>query len=170
MRLVQTVWNSPVGELRITVREQADGDNVCVGLYFPDHHPAPRNWCEDSMVSDWMQSETARGIVEQLQAYFDDSRFAFDTPCGFAGTAFQIQVWRQLQTIPPGKTWSYSEIAERIGRPAAVRAVGAAVARNPISIIVPCHRVISRGGGLAGFAGGLDRKRFLLEHESALLC
>ncbi|EMI40467.1 methylated-DNA--[protein]-cysteine S-methyltransferase [Rhodopirellula sp. SWK7] len=163
---MQTQWESPVGLLRISASEDPDGHARCIGLYFCDHHPEPKNWRSEMGSLEWNQRDATRRIVEQLQAYFDGASRTFRTRCDFSGTEFQSQVWRQLQLIPPGETRSYSQIAESIGRPAAVRAVGAAIARNPISIMVPCHRVVSRGGGLAGFAGGLDRKRFLLDHEA----
>jgi len=105
--------------------------------------------------------ETAR----QLQAYFAGSCRRFDLPLDFAGTAFQRQVWTALLTIPFGETRSYSDIARQIGSPLAVRAVGAANGRNPISIIAPCHRVIGASGSLTGFAGGLAAKQYLLALE-----
>ena len=101
----------------------------------------------------------------QLGEYFDGRRKAFDLPHAFAGTPFQIGVWRALLTIPYGETRSYSEIARQIGSPAAVRAVGAANGRNPLSIIAPCHRVIGASGALTGFAGGVEVKRYLLDLE-----
>jgi methylated-DNA-[protein]-cysteine S-methyltransferase len=101
----------------------------------------------------------------QLGEYFGGKRETFDLPLAFAGTPFQIEVWRALLTIPYGETRSYSEIARQIGHPAAVRAVGAANGRNPLSIIAPCHRVIGASGALTGFAGGIEVKRFLLDLE-----
>ena len=102
----------------------------------------------------------------QLNAYFAGTLTMFSLPLDFAGTDFQVQVWRTLCTIPYGKTRSYGEIAAQIGRPAAVRAVGAANGKNPISIIAPCHRVIGSNGKLTGFAGGLEAKAFLLALEA----
>ena len=104
----------------------------------------------------------------QLMAYFAGTLTAFSLPLDFRGTEFQVLVWRALCTIPYGETRSYGEIAAQVGRPAAVRAVGAANGRNPISIIAPCHRVIGSNGKLTGFAGGLEAKAFLLELESGL--
>jgi methylated-DNA-[protein]-cysteine S-methyltransferase len=101
----------------------------------------------------------------QLQEYFSGKRTEFDLPITFTGTNFQEQAWRALLTIPYGETRSYSEQAEIIGNPKAVRAVGGANGRNPIGIVVPCHRVIGKSGKLTGFAGGLDKKQFLLDLE-----
>ncbi len=101
----------------------------------------------------------------QLDEYFRGGRSQFDIPMQMKGTAFQQAVWHTLMKIPYGITRTYKEIAEAVGRPYAVRAVGTAIGRNPISIIVPCHRVIASNGGLAGFAGGLDRKQLLLHLE-----
>lgn len=103
---------------------------------------------------------------EQLRAYFAGERRAFDLTLAPGGTLFQREVWAALLTIPYGQTASYGEIARRIGRPGAARAVGLANGRNPIAVIVPCHRVIGALGGLTGYGGGLDRKRWLLAHES----
>ncbi|TWU15752.1 methylated-DNA--[protein]-cysteine S-methyltransferase [Allorhodopirellula heiligendammensis] len=162
---IQSSWESPIGRLRISVSEQGDGTPHCVGLYFPGHQPTPKFWSDDRTELDWRQHDFVRHIVDQLAAYFADGKFRIELPCHFSGTDFQQQVWHQLTLIPAGTTRTYREIATLIDRPAAVRAVGSAVARNPLSIIVPCHRVIASGGGLAGFAGGCDRKRFLLNHE-----
>ncbi|MDQ0705495.1 methylated-DNA-[protein]-cysteine S-methyltransferase [Pseudomonas sp. W3I7] len=101
----------------------------------------------------------------QLQEYFTGTRNQFDLELDFDGTDFQKQVWQALLTIPFGETRSYSQIAQQIGNPKAVRAVGAANGRNPISIIAPCHRVIGASGGLTGFAGGLEAKQYLLALE-----
>jgi len=105
--------------------------------------------------------------ARELAAYFEGRKRDFDIPLDATGTAFQQAVWRALRQIAPGATTSYGEVAQRIGRASAVRAVGAAVGRNPISIVVPCHRVLGRDGSLTGYAGGLDRKRALLAHEGA---
>ncbi|MEN4768363.1 methylated-DNA--[protein]-cysteine S-methyltransferase [Duffyella gerundensis] len=103
---------------------------------------------------------------QQLQEYFAGTRQRFDLPLDFAGTEFQRKVWAALVSIPFGETRSYKQIAEQIGHPSAMRAVGAANGRNPVSIIAPCHRVIGTNGKLTGFAGGLDIKAFLLSLES----
>ena len=112
-------------------------------------------------------SEVLRACSEQLAAYFCGALRRFDLPLDPVGTDFQRQIWAALQQIPYGQTWSYAQQAASIGRPSAVRAIGAANGRNPLTIVVPCHRVIGRGGALTGFAGGLDRKRALLELEGA---
>ncbi len=101
----------------------------------------------------------------QLEEYFAGKRTAFDLPLAPEGTIFQREVWDILLTIPFGRTMSYGEIARKIGRPSAVRAVGAANGANPVSIIVPCHRIIGADGSLTGYGGGLGRKKWLLEHE-----
>ena len=101
----------------------------------------------------------------QLREYFAGARRTFDVPLEYAGTAFQQQVWAALLTIPFGRTWSYLDVAERIGDPGATRAVGMANNANPIAILIPCHRVINAGGELGGYGGGLWRKRMLLDLE-----
>jgi methylated-DNA-[protein]-cysteine S-methyltransferase len=101
----------------------------------------------------------------QLRAYFAGERREFDLPLAPEGTAFQRAVWTALRAIPCGETRTYGDVARQVGRPAAVRAVGAANGRNPIAIVVPCHRVIGADGSLTGYGGGLDRKRWLLAHE-----
>lgn len=106
-----------------------------------------------------------REAAAQLAEYFAGDRQEFDLALDPVGTPFQMEAWQALRTIPYGTTTSYGEQARRIGRPSAVRAVGAANGRNPIGIIVPCHRVIGAGGSLTGYAGGLDNKRWLLDHE-----
>lgn len=103
--------------------------------------------------------------TEQLQQYFDGKRFSFELPLHLQGTEFQQQAWQALQQIPFGETRSYSDQAEAIDKPNAVRAIGHANSLNPISIVVPCHRVIAKSGKLAGYAGGMDIKQFLLDHE-----
>lgn len=130
------------------------------GIYFENHHPAPG---PTDGVSDAAPFHSA---VSQLEEYFCGRRREFDVPlASFAGTEFQQQVWQRLCNIPWGQTTTYLAIAEHLGRPGAVRAVGGAVARNPISIIVPCHRVLGANGAITGFAGGLPRKIKLLELE-----
>ena len=102
---------------------------------------------------------------KQLEEYFRGERLRFDLPLELQGTEFQKSVWRELGKIPYGETWSYRELAERVGNPGAVRAVGSANGRNPVSIFIPCHRVVRTGGELGGYAGGLGNKRFLLDLE-----
>jgi methylated-DNA-[protein]-cysteine S-methyltransferase len=106
-------------------------------------------------------------VERELRSYFRGKLRSFSVPLAPEGTAFQLRVWRALRRVPYGKTLSYTDLARRAGRPEAVRAAGAANARNPISIIIPCHRVVGRDGSLTGYGGGLDAKRSLLELEGA---
>jgi methylated-DNA-[protein]-cysteine S-methyltransferase len=106
---------------------------------------------------------------QQLEEYFAGTRTEFDIPFDLAGTDFQRRAWMALAAIPFGTTTTYSEQAERLGARAAVRAVGAANGRNPVSIILPCHRVVGKDGSLTGYAGGLETKRALLDHEQAVM-
>lgn len=116
--------------------------------------------------ADWVRADDAfAAVVEQLTAYFAGELTTFDVAIDLAGTEFQRRVWTALQAIPYGRTVTYGQIAAQIGAPAASRAVGLANGHNPISIIVPCHRVVGANGALTGYGGGLDRKRFLLELE-----
>lgn len=105
--------------------------------------------------------------VRQLEEYFAGTRSEFDLPLSPRGTPFQLKVWMALRSIPPGETTSYGAMAELIGKPSASRAVGAANGKNPISIVVPCHRVIGANGTLTGYGGGLKRKAWLLNHETS---
>lgn len=115
--------------------------------------------------------DAARRVLEQtlreLHEYFRGERHEFTLPLAPTGTAFQQRVWRALRQIPYGSTWTYQRLATAIGSPKACRAVGAANGKNPIPVIIPCHRVIGSNGALTGFGGGLERKRWLLEHEAA---
>ena len=117
----------------------------------------------------WKRDDNAKPFAEarrQMEAYFAGELTEFDLPLNMIGTEFQKTVWRELLNIPFGVTISYGELAERVGNPSASRAVGAANGRNPISIIVPCHRVIGSNGKLTGYGGGIERKEWLLSHES----
>ena len=121
---------------------------------------------EPTSRGDWVRDEGAfDDAAEQLEEYFAGERTEFDLDLELAGTDFQRRVWAALQTIPYGETRSYGDIAEQIGKPGAFRAVGLANGRNPIGIIVPCHRVIGASGSLTGYGGGLDRKKLLLDLE-----
>ena len=104
-------------------------------------------------------------VIETLDRYFINSNRLFNLPLHFTGTPFQKTIWKLVSSIPSGETRTYSEIASLYGNPQSVRAVGAAIGSNPILILVPCHRVLGRMGALTGYAGGLDRKKWLLEHE-----
>ena len=135
------------------------------GLYFRGGRHAPPigdDWCEEP--AHPVLAECAR----QLHEYFAGRRTTFELPTDAAGTSFQRAVWDRIARIPCGDTVTYTEIARALGAPAAVRAVGAATGRNPLSIIVPCHRVLGSGGSLTGYAGGLDRKARLLALERGL--
>ncbi len=152
------IVDSPLGPLTLVVTD----DGALAALYMADqrHGPAPD---ADLGESD---DTAAADAVEQLHEYFDGTRTTFDLRLEPAGTDFQRQVWDALRTIPYGATETYGHLAERIGHPRGTRAVGAATGRNPISIIVPCHRLVGASGGLTGYAGGLDRKRWLLDLEA----
>ena len=119
---------------------------------------------------DWQEGQGVLDAArEQLRAYFEGRRQRFTVPVAPEGTPFQQRVWRELQQIPWGTTTTYRAIAEKLGQPAAVRAVGHANGRNPVAIIIPCHRVVDANGRLTGYAGGIATKRRLLQHEGALL-
>jgi methylated-DNA-[protein]-cysteine S-methyltransferase len=151
--------NSAVGELLLVADETA-----LTGVYFAgrDHIPANhKHWKTDG------KHPVLRQAAIQLKEYFDLKRMEFDLPLRPSGTGFQERVWREIARIPFGKTLTYSELAERAGSPDAVRAAGASTGANPLSIIVPCHRVVGKSGKLTGFAGGLERKEHLLRLEGA---
>jgi len=112
-------------------------------------------------------ADGAAEAMTQLRDYFEGARTAFDLPLAPRGTPFQLAVWDALTTIPTGETRSYGEVASMVGAPSASRAVGMANGRNPIAIVVPCHRIVGADGTLTGYGGGLHRKRWLLEHESS---
>ena len=114
------------------------------------------------------REEPFAGVISQLGEYFDGTRRTFDVPLALAGNPFELRVWQALCEIPYGETVSYGEIAQAIGQPTAARAVGLANGRNPVALIVPCHRVIGANGSLTGYGGGLERKRFLLDLEAGV--
>ena len=143
---------SPIGAL-LLLKEQGR----LTGLYMEPHRLDPA----------WERDDAAlAGAAAQLAEYFAGERTEFDLPLDPRGTPFQQRVWERLLAIPYGETTTYGTIAAELGKPEAVRAVGMANGRNPISIVVPCHRVIGSGGALTGYGGGLDRKRALLAHEA----
>ena len=151
-----TYFESPIGRLLLT----SDG-TALTGLYMEPSRKA-------QSIDGWIQDEAVAPIsatVRQLTEYFAGTRRDFDLPLRFQGTTFQTRVWRELTVIPYGQTWSYGQLAQRIDKPSASRAVGLANGRNPIAILVPCHRVIGADGSLTGYGGGLERKRWLLAHE-----
>ena len=148
---------SPLGEL-LVVRD--DASEALTGLYLPTgRHASARR-------PEWQPADGAFADVQaQLTEYFAGDRHEFDLALNPRGTPFQTRVWAALAEIPYGRTTTYGVLAAELGSPAAARAVGLANGRNPISIIVPCHRVIGSGGSLTGYGGGLDAKRWLLAHE-----
>ncbi len=148
--------DSPIGRLTLT----SEG-SLLTGLYMASPGKLPRT-------ADWVMDNAAAPLPEaarQLCEYFAGERREFDLPLRMHGTDFQKRVWRELTKIPFGETWSYGQLARRLDNPSACRAVGLANGRNPIAIIVPCHRVIGADGSLTGFGGGLPRKQWLLAHE-----
>ncbi|MDP9116183.1 MAG: methylated-DNA--[protein]-cysteine S-methyltransferase [Actinomycetota bacterium] len=153
-----TYIDSPLGALLAV----GDDDGLA-GLYLPTgRHPVTA-----AVHPDWVRDDTAFTQVRgQLEEYFAGTRQEFDLPLNAAGTAFQKRVWAALAEIPYGVTTSYGRTAASVGVPDAARAVGLANGQNPISIIVPCHRVIGADGSLTGYGGGLDAKRWLLAHEA----
>ena len=152
--------NSPVGPLSIA----GNDTSLCFILFGSGKRAAKPD-------PDWQESDGSvlRETIRQLQAYFDKKLRNFDLPLNPAGTPFQLSVWRELQQIPYGEVISYGELAGRIGKPQASRAVGAANGSNPIPIVVPCHRVIGSNGKLTGYGGGLPIKEALLELEGVRL-
>jgi methylated-DNA-[protein]-cysteine S-methyltransferase len=154
-----TTIDSPVGPLLIAAAD----DGVHTIEFHQARHPVRRG-------ADWR--EGSHRLIDrtrrQLDEYFAGRRRTFDLPLAPRGTEFQRLVWRTLASIPYGETLSYAQLASRVGRPSAMRAVGAANGRNPLPIVLPCHRVIGADGSLTGFGGGLPTKRFLLQLEGAL--
>jgi methylated-DNA-[protein]-cysteine S-methyltransferase len=156
-----TTLASPVGELLLTSSE-----GKLTRLWMALQQGVPASGPDPT----WRRDDAAfRHAREQLRAFFAGELCTFELPLSMHGTPFQKQVWQGLLTIPFGTTISYAQLAERIGRPGASRAVGAANGKNPIGIIVPCHRVIGANGTLTGYGGGLDRKQWLLTHEAGVL-
>ncbi len=151
---------SPLGDLTLIA-----SDAGLRAILWPDDKPGRVPFPED-LVEDG-SNPYIRKASEQLDEFFAGSRRTFDVPLDLVGTDFQISVWRALQQIPFGETTSYGDMAEGLGKPTAARAVGAAVGRNPLSIVIPCHRVVGKDGSLTGFAGGLDAKVSLLDLETA---
>ena len=149
------LMESPIGTLTLVKT-----DGMLSGLYMG--HPDLRREQLGAQAGSGFED-----VVHELGEYFERKRTAFTVPIAPEGTTFQQRVWSELQTIPYGETRSYLELAQAIGKPSAMRAVGAANGRNPISIIVPCHRVIGSNGTLVGYGGGLERKQFLLDLEQA---
>lgn len=148
-------FNTPIGVLRVA----CDDNGLRFVLFENNKYDAPNR-------ADWKRDKVAtKAAREQLLQYFAGDRKEFDLALNPVGTEFQQQTWHMLAKIPFGETWSYGQLANKINSPKAVRAVGAANGRNPIPIILPCHRVIGSNGTLTGFGGGLPVKQWLLEHE-----
>jgi O-6-methylguanine DNA methyltransferase len=165
MRLFRTATNCPLGPLVIL----ASAKGIMM-VEFADHAErylaVLRRRFGEVEIAD---GEDAHGAVPALDAYFKGRLDAIDgLPVDAPGTEFQRSVWAELRRIPVGRTISYRDLAHRIGRPTATRAVGAANGQNPVGIVVPCHRVIGASGTLTGYSGGIERKRWLLAHEGAL--
>jgi methylated-DNA-[protein]-cysteine S-methyltransferase len=159
MKLSYKYFASPVGKLTLVASETG-----LVAVLWENDNP------RRVPLTDLVEDDNQHILIEaerQLTEYFAGQRSSFSLPLDMRGTAFQKDVWRALQAIPFGTTLSYGEIANKLGKPTASRAVGAANGRNPISIVVPCHRVIGSTGKLTGFAGGLDAKAHLLSLEKA---
>jgi len=157
--MTDTAWttvDSPIGPLLVTAEHGAITRLWMSEQRHQSSQPDP-SWVRDDSVFD--------EVADELEAYFAGERTTFDVPLAPAGTQFQRQVWDGLRTIPYGTTCSYGELAAQIGRAGASRAVGLANGRNPISIIIPCHRVIGSSGTLTGYGGGLARKQWLLDLE-----
>lgn len=155
----QALVDTPLGPMRLAATADALG-----GAWFEGqrHYPGPL----DAPVAP--AQPVLRLAIQQLAHYWQDPvRARFDLPLAPLGTAFQQSVWAQLLRLPTGSTTTYGALARELGRPQAVRAVGAAVGRNPLSLFIPCHRVLGVGGQLTGYAGGLDRKTALLRQEGA---
>ena len=149
--------DTPLGTVRIVAR----GDAIA-GVWFDGQK---YDAVPDASWRELPVDPLLRDAARQLEEYFAGRRGRFDVALAPQGTAFQQSVWRAIATVPAGRTASYGDLARRIGRPSAVRAVGAAVGRNPLSVIVPCHRIVGSDGSLTGYAGGLERKRALLALE-----
>lgn len=151
-----TIAESPIGDLTL-VRT----DGVLSGLYMEEHARPPRRSAFGERVSTGFEQ-----VAEELGEYFAGQRREFTVATAARGAAFQHRVWELLKRIPYGQTRSYGDLARDLGDPTLARAVGAANARNPLGIVVPCHRVVGSNGSLTGYAGGLERKRYLLELET----
>ena len=160
MTLSRTTIDSPVGELTLYA-----SDAGLRAVLWPGPDDTRVHLGDGDLVDD-ADHPVLRAATEQLAEYFAGDRSDFDLPLDPVGTPFQQKSWDVLRTIPYGTTITYGEQAKRLGSPSAVRAVGAANGRNPISIVVPCHRVVGSDGSLTGSGGGLDAKAWLLEHES----
>lgn len=179
------LYNSPIGILKISEdngkitrlclsqKENVSNDDSSLQqkrqVRQEQHNPPDRQRQQErndrEQCSHGQESELLQEACRQLDEYFQGKRKNFDLPIGYAGTPFQKSVWRELQNIPYGETRSYADIAVKIGSPKAVRAVGQANNRNPILLLIPCHRVIHKNGDISGFACGIETKKYLLDLE-----
>lgn len=152
------IVESPIGPVTLVV----DDAGRLAGVYLSEHAHAPATYGarDDTVAAD---------AAAQLGEYFAGTRTMFDLDLAAVGTEFQRRVWKALGDIPYGQTWTYGQLAAHLGSPKASRAVGLANGRNPFSIVVPCHRVVGAGGALTGYAGGVQRKQWLLDHERGAL-
>ena len=152
-----SVYESPLGKMFIT-----ESNEKITGIYFEGQKHFPK------AINEWNLSLTTqiKKAISQLQEYFNGERREFQLPLKPEGTAFQYQVWEQIAKVQHGETIQYGEIAKNIGKPNSSRAVGSATGKNPISVIIPCHRVLGKSGKMTGYAGGLNRKEALLQLEN----
>jgi methylated-DNA-[protein]-cysteine S-methyltransferase len=155
-------------ELGFRVPRSSSGSSAFLGEHEPGRRGTPKN-PEEPEVPEELRGTPLNRVIDQLNEYFSCKRQTFDLELAPRGTPFQLAVWNALLEIPYGETISYAELARRIGKPAAVRAVGAANGANPIPVIIPCHRVIGSNGTLTGYGGGIERKQWLLVHEGRRL-
>ena len=160
LTLTSTTMPSPVGELTIV-----GSDAGLRAVLWPIERKGRVTFAEDITPG---AHPVLAAAVAQISDYLSGERSVFDVPLDLVGTEFQVDVWHALSVIPYGETRSYGELASELGKPGAARAVGAATGRNPVSIIIPCHRLVGSSGKLTGFAGGMDAKRWLLEHEQPI--
>jgi methylated-DNA-[protein]-cysteine S-methyltransferase len=157
--MLYTIISSPLGDITAAIDNDALAELHIAGDRYFTKVPA-----------DWLRADHVlfEQLSMQLEEYFAGKRTSFDLPIDLNGTEFQRLVWQKLQAIPQGTTTTYARIAEEIGKPKAVRAVGTAIGKNPLCIVVPCHRVLASNGSLGGYVAGLDRKQQLLTLEGAM--
>jgi methylated-DNA-[protein]-cysteine S-methyltransferase len=155
-------YEAPFGVLTVVGSELG----IRFVMFANDAHPKP---LEQLQISDTDIHDSVNVAITQLEEYFDGSRRSFDLPLDLRGTEFQVEAWNALAEIPYGHTASYGQQAASIGRPKAVRAIGGANGRNPVAIVLPCHRIVGADGSLTGFGGGIEVKKWLLDHEQRTL-
>ena len=155
-------YEAPFGVLTVVGSDRG----IRYVMFANDAHPKP---LEQLQISDTDIHDSVNVAITQLEEYFDGSRRSFDLPLDLRGTEFQVEAWNALAEIPYGRTASYGQQAASIGRPKAVRAIGGANGRNPVAIVLPCHRIVGADGSLTGFGGGIEVKKWLLDHEQAML-